>query len=80
MIQWDTLFNFGNTKVNLSVTAYQVRILLRRTSPHVWRRIVIPGHFTLSQLHQTIRLVSLSLCDSRNSFPVDPTAAGESAT
>ena len=64
------------SQVNLSVTAYQVRILLRRTSPHVWRRIVIPGHFTLSQLHQTIRLVSLSLCDSRQVLPSRPNRCG----
>ena len=42
---------------NLSLSSYQLRILLRRTSPHVWRRIVIPSHCTLTQLHQTICLL-----------------------
>src|ERR1700722_19394866 len=73
--------------LNLSIPVYQLRILLRRTSPHVWRRIVIPSHFTLSQLHQTIRLLFgwSNAYPSRfvirgKSFSVDPTAAGESTT
>jgi Plasmid pRiA4b ORF-3-like protein len=74
-------------QVNTAVTVYQLRILLRRTSPHVWRRIVIPSHFTLSQLHQTIRLLFgwSNAYPGRfvirgKSFPADPTAAGESTT
>jgi hypothetical protein len=71
---------------NLSFSSYQLRILLRRTSPHVWRRIVIPSHFTLTQLHQTIRLLfgwsnahPCRFVIRGKSFPTDPTAAGESA-
>lgn len=72
--------------LNPSIPIYQLRILLRRTSPHVWRRIVIPSHFTLSQLHQTIRLVfgwsnayPCRFVIRGKSFPVDPNSAGESA-
>jgi len=66
-------------------SSYQLRILLRRTSPHVWRRIVIPSHFTLTQLHQTIRLLfgwsNAHPCHfviRGKSFAADPVAAGES--
>src|ERR1035438_7719913 len=34
---------------NLSLSSYQFRIALRRTSPHVWRRVL------LLQLHEAIR-------------------------
>lgn len=71
---------------NPPVTVYQLRILLRRTSPHVWRRIVIPSHFTLTQLHQTIRLLfgwskahPCRFVIRGKSFPSDPAAAGELA-
>jgi hypothetical protein len=40
---------------NLSLSGYQFRIALRRTSPHVWRRVLLPCHGTLLQLHRTIR-------------------------
>ncbi|MGH9632945.1 MAG: plasmid pRiA4b ORF-3 family protein [Bryobacteraceae bacterium] len=40
---------------NLSLSSYQLRIALRRTSPHVWRRVLVPCHGTLLQLHQTLR-------------------------
>jgi Plasmid pRiA4b ORF-3-like protein len=40
---------------NLSVSVYQLRIALLRTSPHIWRRVLVPGQFTLAQLHQTLR-------------------------
>ena len=70
---------------NLSFSSYQLRILLRRTSPHVWRRILIPSHFTLTQLHQTIRLLfgwsnahPGRFVIRGKSFPADPAAAGES--
>jgi hypothetical protein len=67
-----------------SFSSYRLRILLRRTSPHVWRRVVIPSHFTLTQLHQTICLLfgwSNTLPSHfvirGKSFAADPTAAGE---
>ena len=69
---------------NLSFSSYQLRILLRRTSPHVWRRIVIPSHFTLTQLHQTIGLLfgwsnahPSHFVIRGKSFAADPIAAGE---
>jgi len=40
---------------NLSVSVYQLRIALLRTSPHIWRRVLVPGQFTLAQLHQILR-------------------------
>ena len=72
-------------QVNPPVTVYRLRIVLRRTSPHVWRRIVIPSCFTLSQLHQTIRVLfgwsnayPCRFVIRGQSFPVDPAAACES--
>jgi len=38
-----------------SVNAYQLRIVLRRTSPHLWRRVVVGSDSTLGQLHQTLQ-------------------------
>ena len=38
-----------------SVNAYQLRIVLRRTSPHLWRRVVVGSDSTLGQLHQTVQ-------------------------
>jgi hypothetical protein len=74
------------TLVNQSVTVHQLRILLLRTSPHVWRRIVIPSHFTLTHLDKTIRLLfgwsnthPCRFVIRGKSFPADPAAAGESA-
>ena len=38
-----------------SVNAYQLRIVLRRTSPHLWRRVVVGSDSTLGQLHQIVQ-------------------------
>jgi hypothetical protein len=73
------------SQANLSASSYQLRILLCRTSPHVWRRVVIPSHFTLTQLHQTICLL-LGWSNAHpshfvirgKSFAADPTAAVDS--
>jgi len=39
---------------NQSVSIYQLRVALLRTSPHVWRRILVRSSSTLRELHQTI--------------------------
>jgi hypothetical protein len=69
------------------VTVHQLRIFLRGTSPHVWRRIVIPRHFTLTQLRQTINFLfgwsnahPCGFVIRGKSFPSDPVTVGESAT
>jgi hypothetical protein len=61
------------------VTVHQLRIFLRGTSPHVWRRIVIPRHFTLTQLRQTINFLfgwsnahPCGFVIRGKSFPSDP--------
>ena len=41
-------------QINQEVTVYQLRVALLRTSPHVWRRLLIPSHATLADLHRTI--------------------------
>ena len=37
------------------VSAYQFHIVLRRTSPHLWRRVLVRSDSTLRQLHQTVQ-------------------------
>src|SRR6516225_2725300 len=38
-----------------SFSAYQLHIVLRRTSPHLWRRVLVRSDSTLRQLHQTVQ-------------------------
>ena len=38
-----------------SVSVYQLHIALRRTSPHLWRRVLVRSNSTLRQLHQTVQ-------------------------
>src|ERR1035438_562901 len=37
------------------IEIYQLRIVLRETSPHIWRRILVPSDATLIALHQVIQ-------------------------
>lgn len=37
------------------VDAYQLKVTLLRVAPPVWRRILVPGHMTLDQLHAVIQ-------------------------
>jgi hypothetical protein len=39
---------------NQLVSVHQLRVALLRTSPHVWRRILVRSSSTLRELHQTI--------------------------
>jgi len=36
---------------------YQLRIDLEGTRPPIWRRVLVPGHFTLAHLHGIIQAV-----------------------
>ena len=36
-------------------SAYQLHIVLSRTSPHLWRRVLVRSDSTLRQLHQTVQ-------------------------
>jgi len=47
---------FGDmSQSDQSVSAYQLHIVLGRTSPHLWRRVLVRSDSTLHQLHQTIQ-------------------------
>jgi hypothetical protein len=67
------------------VNAYQLRIVLRRTSPHIWRRVVVRSDSTLGQLHQTVQAL-FGWADSHlhrfvirgRSLGAAPTACGSS--
>ena len=39
-----------------SSNVYQVRIALLDTRPAIWRRLLVPPHFTLRRFHQAIQL------------------------
>ncbi|TPQ32034.1 plasmid pRiA4b ORF-3 family protein [Cupriavidus pinatubonensis] len=40
-----------------ATSALQLRIALRGLSPSVWRRVLVPEHLTLGQLHNVIQVV-----------------------
>jgi hypothetical protein len=40
-----------------AISILQLRISLRGQSPPVWRRVLVPEHMTLGQLHNVIQVV-----------------------
>ncbi len=38
------------------IEIYQLRVVLRETSPHIWRRFLIRGDSSIVDLHQTIQI------------------------
>jgi Plasmid pRiA4b ORF-3-like protein len=46
----------SQSKKNQSSEIYQLKITLRNIRPPVWRRVWVPTHFTLAQLHQVIQI------------------------
>ena len=34
---------------------YQIKVVLARSEPLIWRRILVPGDFTLAALHEAAR-------------------------
>lgn len=38
-----------------SKRAYQLKITLNRSKPPIWRRLLVPGHCTLEELHELIQ-------------------------
>ncbi|OIP44990.1 MAG: hypothetical protein COZ12_06345 [Deltaproteobacteria bacterium CG_4_10_14_3_um_filter_60_8] len=39
-----------------SSSIYQLKITLRDSHPPIWRRVLVPGNFSLDKLHQVIQL------------------------
>ena len=54
----------GMSQSDPQVNAYRLRIVLRRTSPHIWRRVVVRSDSTLCELHQAFQ-VMFGWADSR---------------
>jgi hypothetical protein len=42
--------------VSLPDQIYQLKITLRESKPPIWRRVLVPGKFSLYKLHQVIQL------------------------
>src|SRR5215813_5719868 len=39
-----------------SIEIYQLRVVLRETSPHIWRRLLVRSDSSIVDLHQTIQI------------------------
>ena len=64
---------FGDmSQSDQQVNAHRLRIVLRRTSPHIWRRVVVRSDSTLGQLHQTVQAL-FGWADSRRKRSILPT-------
>jgi hypothetical protein len=62
------------------VNAYQLRIVLRRTSPHIWRRVAVRSDSTLCELHQAFQAL-FGWADSRpHRFVLRGRSLGAAAT
>ncbi|HBN85583.1 MAG TPA: hypothetical protein DDZ89_17270 [Clostridiales bacterium] len=35
--------------------AYQIKVYIKHIKPAIWRRLIVPGNITFSQLHQIIQ-------------------------
>ena len=44
------------TQTTSPIEIYQFRIVLRETSPHIWRRLLVPSDTTLIAFHQAIQV------------------------
>jgi hypothetical protein len=70
----------GMSQSDQQVNAYQLRIVLRRTSPHIWRRVVVRSDSTLCQLHQAVQAL-FGWADSRpHRFVLRGRSLGAAAT
>jgi len=38
------------------IEIYQLRVVLRETSPHIWRRFLVRSDSSIVDLHQTIQV------------------------
>src|ERR1035437_10070760 len=47
----------GMRQSGQQVSVYQLRIVLRRTSPHIWRRVLVRSDSTLGNLHQIVQVL-----------------------
>lgn len=63
-------------KTRDDVPAYQLKIALQGAKPPIWRRVLVPGDFTLVQLHKVIQL-SMGWTDSHlHQFLIDRDSYG----
>jgi len=44
------------TRTDTSNDVYQIQIALMYTEPKIWRRLLVPPHFTLRRFHQAIQI------------------------
>ena len=55
---------------------YQLHIALRGIRPPVWRRVLVPGGFTLAKVHETIQIAFGWTDTHLHKFYIDGTAYG----
>ncbi len=60
-----------------STSVLQLRLTLRGLSPPVWRRVLIPEHITLAQLHEVIQAAMGRTDDHLHQFMIRARRYGE---
>ena len=43
--------------MDMAVTVYQLKVVLRDVQPPVWRRVLVPADATIRTLHETVQVV-----------------------
>ncbi len=67
------------TKPATPVAAYQLKVTLNHCKPPIWRRILVPGHFSLLKLHDVLQ-ICLGWTDSHlHQFIIDKRYYGDLA-
>jgi PHD/YefM family antitoxin component YafN of YafNO toxin-antitoxin module len=60
------------SKKSSSNEVYQLKITLKHVRPPIWRRVLVPGSFTLGQLHIVIQVVMDGWCGGHlHEFEID---------
>ncbi len=56
---------------NKSEQVYQLKITLRNSQPPIWRRVLVPGKFSLYQLHEVIQIAMGWMGGHLHQFHID---------
>lgn len=76
VIQVDFAKRKKKEQVKLSAPIYQLKVVLKRAKPPIWRRIQVPASITLAELHEVIQ-ISMGWFDAHlHHFDIDHTLYG----